>query len=76
MIHFQVKRTDQVGRPEIDNFQTAMKRDGRNKGIFVGFSFSRDAEKEIRRIEREEGLIIEMVTVDELVNKEMNGLMK
>lgn len=75
-IPIQVKRTDQVGRPDIDNFQTAMKRDGRDKGIFVGFSFSRDAEKEVRRIEREDNLIIEMVTVDELVQKQMNGLMK
>ncbi|PPD58250.1 DNA methyltransferase [Dehalogenimonas etheniformans] len=68
-IPIQVKRTDQVGRPEIDTFQTAMKRDGRNRGIFIGFSFSRDAEKEIRRIEREDGLKIEMVTVDELVSQ-------
>ena len=50
-----------------------MKRDGRDKGIFVGFGFSRDAEKEIRRIEREDGLIIKMVTVEELIQKQMNG---
>jgi DNA modification methylase len=75
-IPIQVKRTDQVGRPEIDAFQTAMKRDGRDKGIFVGFRFSRDAEKEVRRIEREDGLMIEMVTVEELVEKQMNGLLK
>ncbi len=75
-IPIQVKRTDQVGRPDIDNFQTAMKRDGRDKGIFVGFSYSRDAIREVRRIEREDGVLIEMVTVDELVQKQMNGLMK
>lgn len=75
-IPIQVKRTDQVGRPEIDAFQTAMKRDGRNKGIFVGFSFSRDAEKEIRRIEREESVTIEMVTVDELVSQELDKQLK
>ena len=71
-VPIQVKRTDQVGRPDIDNFQTAMKRDGRDKGIFVGFSFSRDAEKEVRRIAREESLSIEMVTVDELVNQQLD----
>ena len=46
---------------------TAMKRDKRKKGTFVGFSFSRDAEKEIRRAEREEGLTIQPITVIEIV---------
>jgi histone H3/H4 len=41
-------------------------------GIFVGFSFSRDAEKEIRRMAREENLEIEMVTVDELVKSQLD----
>jgi hypothetical protein len=75
-IPIQVKRTDQVGSPDIESFETAMKRDKRDKGIFVGFSFSRDAEKEVRRIERAEGLVIDMVTVDEIVQKQMNGLLK
>jgi hypothetical protein len=39
----QVKRTDQVGRPDIDNFETAMPRDKRRKGYFVDFDFSRGA---------------------------------
>ena len=71
-IPIQVKRTDQVGRPDIENFEVAMKRDGRNRGIFVGFDFSRDAEKEIRRVEREEGLKIDPVTVGEIVEKQMD----
>jgi len=75
-IPIQVKRTDQVGRPDIDNFQTAMKRDKRTKGIFVGFSFSRDAEKEVRRIEREEGLVIDMITVDKIVEMQMDKRLK
>jgi DNA modification methylase len=32
-IPIQVKRTDQVGRPDIENFEVAMKRDKREKGI-------------------------------------------
>jgi len=75
-IPIQVKRTDQVGRPEIDAFLTAIKRDRRDSGIFVGFSFSRDAEKEVRRIEREEGIVIEFITVDQIVQREMNGRIK
>jgi len=75
-IPIQVKRVDQVGRPDIDNFETAMKRDGRTKGIFVGFGFSRDAEKEVRRAEREEGLEIDLITVAEMIEKQMNGWLK
>ncbi|MBM3176202.1 MAG: restriction endonuclease, partial [Chloroflexi bacterium] len=69
-------RTDQVGRPDIDNFETAMKRDKRTKGIFVGFSFSRDAEKEVRRIQRDEGLEIECITVDKIIERQLNGRFK
>ena len=71
-IPIQVKRTDQVGQPDIDNFETAMKRDKRNSGIFVGFDFSRDAQKEIRRAEREEGLEIQPITVAEIVERQMD----
>jgi DNA modification methylase len=75
-IPIQVKRTEQVGRPDIENFEVAMKRDGRNRGIFVGFDFSRDAEKEIRRVEREEGLEIEPIKVSEILEKQLNGRLK
>ena len=75
-IPIQVKRTDQVGRPDIDNFKSAIVRDKRDRGIFVGFSFSRDAEKEIRRIEREEGLVIETITVEKIMESEINGRLK
>ena len=53
-----------------------MKRDRRTKGIFVGFSFSRDAEKEVRRVERDEALQIELITVDSIVEKQMDKDMK
>jgi len=75
-IPIQVKRTDQVGRPDIENFAMAMKRDRRNKGIYVGFDFSRDAEKEVRRVEREEGLEIELVTVNKIVEMQMDKRLK
>jgi len=75
-IPIQVKRTDQVGRPDIDSFETAMKRDKRTRGIFVGFSFSSDAEKEVRRIAREEGLEIELVLVSDIVERQLNGRLK
>ena len=68
-IPIQVKRTDQVGRPDIENFEIAIKRDKRNKGILVGYNFSREAYKEIRRTEREDGLEIEPITVAEILEK-------
>lgn len=75
-IPIQVKRTDQVGSPDIEKFETAMKRDKRNKGIFVGFGFSRDAEAEIRRAEREEGLEIETITVAQIVEQQLDKQLK
>ena len=71
-IPIQVKRTDQIGRPEIDSFESAMKRDKRNKGIVIGFDFSRDALKEIRRVEREDGLLIEPKTVKQIVEDQLD----
>jgi DNA modification methylase len=71
-IPIQVKRTDQIGRPEIDSFETAMKRDKRDKGIVIGFDFSKDALKEIRRIEREEGILIEPKIVSQIVEDQLD----
>lgn len=71
-IPIQVKRTDQVGRPDIEKFEVAMKRDKREKGIVIGFDFSRDALKEIRRVEREEGLFIEPKTVNQIVEDQLD----
>lgn len=68
----QVKRTTQVGRPDIENFEVAMKRDKRNQGIFIGFDFSRDALHEIRRAEREEGLVIEPKTVTQILEDQLD----
>jgi DNA modification methylase len=75
-IPIQVKRTDQVGRPDIDAFATAIKRDRRKKGIFVSFSFSRDVDKEIRRLERDEGIQIQLITVNEIVEKQLDKQLK
>lgn len=71
-IPIQVKRTDQVGCPDIENFEVAMKRDKRIEGIFIGFDFSRDALREIRRVEREEGLLIEPKTVSQIVEDQLD----
>jgi hypothetical protein len=40
------------------------------------YNLTRDAEKEVRRIEREDNILIEMVTVDELVNQQLDKQLK
>ena len=50
----QVKQKDKAGRPDIDAFETAMRRAGCEKGFFVSFDYSSEAETEISRFFREE----------------------
>lgn len=66
----QVKQKDKVGRPDIDAFETAMVRAERDRGYIVGFGFTRDAELEIRRFERQTGRKIIPMTVDELLEQQ------
>lgn len=65
----QVKQKDKVGRPDIDAFETAMRRVHRHRGYFVSFDFSADAVKEIKRLDKEGELEIIPVTVKELLDK-------
>ena len=66
----QVKQQDRAGRPDIDNFETAMRRDKRLKGYFVAFGFSRDSIAEIKRANQHDGLDIVPITVKELLEHE------
>lgn len=66
----QVKQVDKAGRPYIDAFETAMRRDKRLRGYFVAFGFSSDALKEIQRANKVDGLDIVPITVDEILKHE------
>jgi DNA modification methylase len=66
----QVKQQDRAGRPDIDKFETAMRRDKRVRGYFVAFGFSDDATREIERANRQDGLDIRPITVKELLEYE------
>ncbi len=66
----QVKQMDKVGRPDIDSFQTAIRRDGRIKGYFVSFDFTKDAIAEIRRLDKEGEIEIVPITVSSLLRAE------
>lgn len=67
----QVKQKDKVGRPDIDAFETAMRRAKSEKGFFVSFDYSGDALREIDRFFREEHKIIVVLTVREILEEEI-----
>lgn len=68
----QVKQVDKAGRPDIDSFETAIRRDGRTKGYFVAFDFSSDAINEIKRLDKEGEIEIIPITVKNLIKMEVS----
>ncbi len=67
----QVKQKDKAGRPDIDAFETAMRRAKCEKGFFVSFDYSSDALREIDRFFREEHRIIIPITVRDILDVEI-----
>jgi len=67
----QVKQVDKAGRPDIDSFETAMRREGQSKGFFVSFDYSKDAMREISRFFTEEQRVIVALTVREILDEEI-----
>lgn len=65
----QVKRSERVGRPVVDGFETAVERANKDKGYIVAFSFTRDARQEVKRVKRAKGLEIELVRVVDLLER-------
>jgi DNA modification methylase len=64
----QVKQKDKAGRPDMDAFETAMRRATRTKGFFVSFDYSEEAEREVTRFWKEEQRTIILLTVKELLD--------
>jgi DNA modification methylase len=67
----QVKQKDKSGRPDIDQFETALMRAGQKKGFFVSFGYTTDALTEIDRFFRKTGNVIVPLTVAEILNEEI-----
>lgn len=63
----QVKQSENVGRTVVDNFETAVRRSGKDSGYIVAFSFTKTAHTEVARAKNADGLNIALVTVDELL---------
>lgn len=70
VIPIQVKQTKKVGRPDVDAFQTAMRRAEAKMGIMVGFDFTKQAREEIRRARKKENLVIQPITVIEILDQQ------
>jgi DNA modification methylase len=66
----QVKQTDKVGRPDIDQFEAVMEREDRARGFFVAFGFSSDAEYECAGFQKRTGRIIKLITVQEILDEQ------
>lgn len=65
----QVKQFDDVGRPDVDKFETAMKRVEQKRGVIIGFSFTKGAYEEVARVKQEEGLEIILKPVEEILKE-------
>jgi hypothetical protein len=63
----QVKQKDKAGRPDIDSFEAVMVREERQLGFFVGFDYTLDAEREVRRFRASTGREIRLLRVGELI---------
>ena len=51
----------------VDNFETAVERDGKTKGFIVAFSFTKGAHEEAARAKAKKGLEIQLVEVSDLL---------
>jgi len=58
-----------VGRPDIQQFQSVIRDGGKKFGTVVAFSFSKDAKQYVFDVEMEEGIKIELLTVEELLKR-------
>ena len=67
----QVKQKDKVGRPDIDSFETAMRRSQREKGSFVAFDYAEDALREIDRFFKADHAVIIPLTVQEILDEQI-----
>ena len=63
----QVKQKARVGRPELDAFETAIRRERKHKGFLVAFGFSRGAIEGAALAKKQRGIEIVLVKVEDVV---------
>jgi SAM-dependent methyltransferase len=69
----QVKQSVMVGLQVVREFAMAMKRFGRKTGYLVGFDFNAEARKEVVRFLHREQLEIRLLTVGEILRKQVSA---
>jgi DNA modification methylase len=71
MLPIQVKQSERVGREKVDEFQSAVRRDGSNKGFIVAFSFTKGAIDEVARL-KNDGIEIGLVRVADILDNPLD----
>jgi DNA modification methylase len=66
----QVKQSEDVGRNVVDNFETAIRRSKKTKGMIVAISFGKGAHEEVARAKNQDGVEITLRTLSELIAEE------
>ncbi len=66
----QVKQMDKVGRPDIDAFEAVMEREDRQRGFFVAFGFTSDAEAEAAAFFKRTKRVIKLISVLEILDEQ------
>ncbi len=65
----QVKQSEDIGRNVVDNFETAIRRMKKTKGVIVAFSFGHGAYEEVARVKNQEFIEIRLKTVEEILKE-------
>lgn len=66
----QVKQAEKVGRPDVDAFEAVMAREDRQRGFFVAFGYTADAQAEAAAFHKKTGRIIKLITVQEILDEQ------
>ncbi len=65
----QVKQSEDVGRNVVDNFETAIRRMNKNRGVIVALSFGKGAYEEVARVKNDEKVEIRLKTIEEILKE-------
>jgi len=68
----QVKQQDKVGRPDIQKFESAARREKKDKGYYLAFSFTKPAYEEAARAKHENGIDVQLWTIKKLMETDVS----
>lgn len=67
MTPLQIKQSEGIGRNVVDNFETALRRAKKDRGVIVAFSFGKGAIEEVARAKHNDDIIITLRTVEDIL---------